>query len=83
MFTELSSSDVERSTSDTRAAVPIELIGTDRQPLLPTDDDSAENVSDDPLADQPPANEEFAINGPHLEVFADFNECLLDDLLTV
>jgi len=84
MFASFSTSDAERSTSGTSTAEPTVLIDTDRQPVLPTDDDATENVSDDPLTDQASADEEVVINDESIDdLFANFNESLLDELLAV
>ena len=82
-LTDLSRSEVDRSTSRTRAALPIELIETNRPPVLPADDHATNNVSDIRLSYQASTYKEVAINDAHIDVFADFSKCLLDDLLTV
>ena len=56
------------------------LTEMDQAPALPNDDET----TDDRLTDEEPEDEEFAIDDKTVDnLFADFEESLLDDLLAV
>ena len=83
-FTSFFTSDTGAFTSSTTADEPVVLTEMDQAPALPTDDETTDDVSDDRLTDEEPADEEFAIDDKTIDnLFADFDESLLDDLLAV
>ncbi len=83
-FASFSTTDSNSLVSNTSSDDSIVLFDINQQPELPTDDETTEDFTDDPFTDEEPADERVAIDDEILDnLFAEFHESLMDDLLAV
>ncbi len=81
-FTSFFTRDTGASTNSITADKPVVLTELDQAPALPNDDETTDDFSDDLLATKEPADERVAIDDKTVDnLFADFEETLLDELL--